>query len=105
MFSLVFGFFLKSNVPWFAVLFMSGFLIWSFFNSATLDATGAVVGNANLVRKVRFPRVVLPLASVGFSESVHLALQLLVFFLFLIPAYPDIRALAVAAGPGMHAAT
>jgi ABC-2 type transport system permease protein len=88
VFSLVFGFFLKNNVPWFAVLFMSGFLIWSFFNSATLDATGAVVGNANLVRKVRFPRVVLPLASVGFA-GVHLVLQLLVFFVFLVPAYPD----------------
>jgi ABC-2 type transport system permease protein len=88
VFTLVFGVFLKNNVPWFAVLFMSGFLIWSFFNSATLDATGTVVGNANLVRKVRFPRVVLPLASVGFA-GVHLALQLLVFFLFLIPSYPD----------------
>jgi ABC-2 type transport system permease protein len=88
VFTLVFGVFLKNNVPWFAVLFMSGFLLWSFFNSATLDATGAVVGNANLVRKVRFPRVVLPLASVGFA-GVHLALQLLVFFLFLIPSYPD----------------
>ena len=88
VFSLVFGFFLKNKVPWFAVLFMSGFLIWSFFNSATLDATGAVVGNANLVRKVRFPRVVLPLASVGFA-GVHFALQLLVFFAFLVPAYPD----------------
>jgi len=88
VFTLVFGVFLKNNVPWFAVLFMSGFLIWSFFNSATLEATGAVVGNANLVRKVRFPRVVLPLASVGFA-GVHLALQLLVFLLFLIPFYPD----------------
>jgi ABC-2 type transport system permease protein len=88
VFSLVFGFFLKNNVPWFAVLFMSGFLLWSFFNSATLDATGTVVGNANLVRKVRFPRVVLPLASVGFA-GVHLALQLLVFVVFLVPAYPD----------------
>ena len=88
VFTLVFGVFLKNNVPWFAVLFMSGFLIWSFFNSATLDATGTVVGNANLVRKVRFPRVVLPLASVGFA-GVHLALQLLVFFLFLIPFFPD----------------
>jgi ABC-2 type transport system permease protein len=88
VFSLVFGFFLKNNVPWFAVLFMSGFLLWSFFNSAALDATGSVVGNANLVRKVRFPRVVLPLASVGFA-GVHLTLQLLVFVVFLIPAYPD----------------
>jgi ABC-2 type transport system permease protein len=88
VFTLVFTFFLKNNVPWFAVLFMSGFLIWSFFNSATLDATGSVVGNANLVRKVRFPRVVLPLASVGFA-GVHLVLQLLVFFVFLVPFYPD----------------
>jgi ABC-2 type transport system permease protein len=88
VFTLVFSVFLRNNVPWFAVLFMSGFLIWSFFNSATLDATGAVVGNANLVRKVRFPRVVLPLASVGFA-GVHLTLQLLVFFVFLVPAYPD----------------
>jgi ABC-2 type transport system permease protein len=53
-----------------------------------MDATGAVVGNANLVRKVRFPRVVLPLASVGFA-GVHLALQLLVFFLFLVVLYRD----------------
>jgi ABC-2 type transport system permease protein len=88
VFTLVFGFFLKNNVPWFSVLFMSGFLLWSFFNSATLDGTGSVVGNANLVRKVRFPRVVLPLASVGFA-GVHLALQLLVFVVFLVPAYPD----------------
>jgi ABC-2 type transport system permease protein len=88
VFTLVFSVFLRNNVPWFAVLFMSGFLIWSFFNSATQDATGAIVGNANLVRKVRFPRVVLPLASVGFA-GVHLALQLLVFFVFLVPAYPD----------------
>jgi ABC-2 type transport system permease protein len=88
VFTLVFTFFLPNGVPRFAVLFMAGFLVWSFFSSATLDATGAVVGNANLVRKVRFPRVVLPLASVGFA-GVHFALQLLVFFVFLVPFYPD----------------
>jgi ABC-2 type transport system permease protein len=88
VFTLVFTFFLPNGVPRFAVLFMAGFLVWSFFSSATLDATGAVVGNANLVRKVRFPRVVLPLASVGFA-GVHFGLQLLVFFAFLVPFYPD----------------
>jgi ABC-2 type transport system permease protein len=88
VFSLVFSVLLPNGVPAFAVLFMAGFLVWNFFNLATLSATGAVVGNANLVRKVRFPRVVLPLASVGFA-GVHLALQLLVFLLFLIPFYPD----------------
>jgi ABC-2 type transport system permease protein len=88
VFSLVFSVFLRNGVQNFAVLFMSGLLVWSFFNLATLSATGAVVGNANLVRKVRFPRIVLPLASVGFA-GVHFVLQLLVFFVFLIPFYPD----------------
>src|SRR6266511_4917226 len=87
-FTLVFNVFLTGGVDDFAVLFMAGFLVWNFFNLATLSATGAVVGNANLVRKVRFPRIVLPLASVGFA-GVHFVLQMLVFFVFLIPFYPD----------------
>jgi ABC-2 type transport system permease protein len=88
VFTLVFSVFLDNGISWFAVLFMSGLLVWNFFNLATLSATGAVVGNANLVRKVRFPRVVLPLSSVGFA-GVHFVLQMFVFFLFLVPFYPE----------------
>jgi ABC-2 type transport system permease protein len=88
VFTLVFSVFLNNGISWFAVLFMSGLLVWNFFNLATLSATGAVVGNANLVRKVRFPRIVLPLSSVGFA-GVHFVLQMLVFLVFLVPAYPE----------------
>jgi ABC-2 type transport system permease protein len=88
VFTLVFNVFLRGGVDNFAVLFMAGFLVWSFFNLSTLTATGAVVGNANLVRKVRFPRIVLPLSSVGFA-GVHFVLQMLVFLVFLVPVYPQ----------------
>jgi ABC-2 type transport system permease protein len=87
VFTLVFQYFLKSGVPKFAVYLMSGLLVWNLFNTATMSATGSVVGSANLVKKVRFPRVVLPLASVGFA-GVHFVLQMLVLFVFLIPFYP-----------------
>jgi ABC-2 type transport system permease protein len=83
VFTLVFGLFLPNNVPNFAVYFMAGLLVWNFFNTATLTATGSVVGNANLVKKVPFPRIVLPLSSVGFA-GVHFALQLGVFAVFLL---------------------
>ena len=83
VFTLVFGLFLPNNVPNFAVYFMAGLLVWNFFNTATLTATGSVVGNANLVKKVPFPRIVLPLSSVGFA-GVHFALQLGVFAVFLV---------------------
>jgi ABC-2 type transport system permease protein len=37
---------------------------------------------------VRFPRIVLPLSSVGFA-GVHFVLQMLVFFAFLVPFHPE----------------
>src|SRR6266487_1701091 len=86
VFGLVFGVFLKNGIPDFWVLFMSGLLVWNFFNLSTLSATGSVIGNANLVRKVRFPRVVLPLSSIGFA-GVHFVLQLGVLLVVLAAFY------------------
>ena len=88
VFTLVFDKLLKNGIEAFPVLFMSGFLVWNFFNLATLSGTGSVVGNANLVRKVRFPRVVLPLSSVGFA-GVHFVLQLGVLLVVLALFYRD----------------
>jgi ABC-2 type transport system permease protein len=88
VFTLVFNEVLKNGIEAFPVLFMSGFLVWNFFNLATLSGTGSVVGNANLVRKVRFPRVVLPLSSVGFA-GVHFVLQLGVLLTLLAVFHRD----------------
>ena len=87
VFTVVFTFLFR-GVDNFPVLFMAGFLVWTFFNLSTLTATGAVVGNANLVRKVRFPRIVLPLSSVGFG-GVHFLLQLAVLLAVLAVFYRD----------------
>jgi ABC-2 type transport system permease protein len=88
VFTLVFTQLLDNGIQAFPVLFMSGFLVWNFFNLATMSGTGSVVGNANLVRKVRFPRVVLPLSSVGFA-GVHFVLQLGVLLALLAVFYRD----------------
>jgi ABC-2 type transport system permease protein len=88
VFTVVFTQLLDNGIEAFPVLFMSGFLVWNFFNLATLSGTGSVVGNANLVRKVRFPRVVLPLSSVGFA-GVHFVLQLGVLLALLAVFYRD----------------
>ena len=88
VFTLVFTQLLDNGIQAFPVLFMSGFLVWNFFNLAAMSGTGSVVGNANLVRKVRFPRVVLPLSSVGFA-GVHFVLQLGVLLALLAVFYRD----------------
>jgi ABC-2 type transport system permease protein len=88
VFTMVFNVFLRVGVPNFAVHFMTGMLCWNFFLMATGSATGSVVGAGNLVKKVPFPRVVLPLASVGFA-AVQSLLQFGVFVAFLLAFYRD----------------
>lgn len=83
VFSFVFGVAFRNGIPSFAAFLMSGLLVWNFFASAVAMATGSVVGNANLVKKVRFPLPVLPLAAVGFAAT-HFVLQLGVLFAFLL---------------------
>ena len=46
------------------VLALSGLLPWGFLQHAMSDASNSVVGNANLITKVYFPRIITPTASV-----------------------------------------
>lgn len=75
VYSFVFQVVLRSGIPRFGFYLLAGLLVWNFFSGAVGGATGAVVGNAGLVKKVRFPLSVLPLSPVGFA-AVHYALQL-----------------------------
>lgn len=83
VYTFVFQIVLKSGVPRFGVYLMSGLLVWNAFSSSVSMACVSVVGNANLVKKVRFPLAVLPLSAVGFA-AVHFVLQLLVLFVVIL---------------------
>jgi lipopolysaccharide transport system permease protein len=50
---------------------------WQFFANGLTSSSGSVVGSANLIRKVYFPRLVIPMAAVG-SGIVDFALAFLV---------------------------
>jgi lipopolysaccharide transport system permease protein len=63
----------------FPVFFMCGFLPWSFFSSSVASATGSIVANSNLIKKVYFPREILPLSDV-LSNLVHFLIALIVLF-------------------------
>jgi ABC-2 type transport system permease protein len=57
---------------------MVGLLPWTFFATAVAGSTGAVTGNAHLIRKVAFPAEALPLSCVLFAFA-QLVLALVVF--------------------------
>jgi ABC-2 type transport system permease protein len=62
---------------------LAGLLAWNLFNVSTLNGAQSVISNANLVKKVYFPREILPLATVGVA-LVDFVLQSAVFFLYLV---------------------
>jgi lipopolysaccharide transport system permease protein len=49
----------------YALFVFSGLVPWTFFTNAVGMASNSLVGNENMIRKIYFPRVLIPLGSVG----------------------------------------
>jgi ABC-type polysaccharide/polyol phosphate export permease len=58
---------LKLDVPNHAVFLLSALFPWFWFQSAMHSSTGVFIGNAGLLKKVSFPRIILPLSVVAGS--------------------------------------
>jgi lipopolysaccharide transport system permease protein len=79
VFTLVFTLMLPSDIDYYPVFFLCGFLPWAFLSASLTGATGSIVNNAPLVKKVYFPREILPLSNV-LSNLVNFLVALLVLF-------------------------
>jgi ABC-type polysaccharide/polyol phosphate export permease len=82
VYSLVFAI-LGAGFAEFAIWVLCGLLVWTLVSTSLVSATQSITGNASLVGKVRFPRAVLPLSSVG-AALVHFCLQSGAFAVILV---------------------
>ncbi len=67
------------------IYYLSGLLIWNLFNHAVTYASQAMVSNGNIIKKIYFPRLVIPIsatltASFDFLISLGLFLGLLLYY-------------------------
>ncbi len=67
----------------FPAFVLCALLPWNFFSSSVMQSIGSIADNANLVKKVYFPREMLPL-SVVLSNLVNFGVALLVLFPMLL---------------------
>lgn len=101
----------SGNVPY-PMLVLAGILPWQLFSSAFSGASNSMLGNANLISKVYFPRLVAPLSSLTVS-AVDLAIMLAIsapiallfgvyptWRLFLLPVF-ILGGLLIAFGAGL----
>lgn len=53
----------------YALLVCAGMLPWFLFSTALTEASGSLISNANLISKVYFPRLVVPVASIVYAHN------------------------------------
>lgn len=69
----------SASVENFPVFVLCGLLPWNFFASSVMGSTVSIVANAPLIKKVYFPREVLPLAMI-LANLVNFFIALIVLF-------------------------
>ena len=78
------------NAPY-ALMVFAGMLPWQFFSNALSESSNSLIGNANLITKVYFPRLIIPASSVitslvDFAIS-FLILIVMMFWFHYIPSW------------------
>ncbi|MEX0972419.1 MAG: ABC transporter permease [Solirubrobacterales bacterium] len=71
------------ELRFYPVLLLTGIVLYTFFQEATMNSVSSVVVQEGVVRKTQFPRLVIPLAVV-LTAAFNLALNLVVVFGFLL---------------------
>jgi ABC-2 type transport system permease protein len=69
------------GIPHYGVYLLTGIVLWSYFGEATGNCVNSLVTREGLVRKVRFPRMVVPL-SVSLTATFNLGMNFIAVLVF-----------------------
>jgi lipopolysaccharide transport system permease protein len=69
------------------IFFYTGLVLWGFFSNGVINGANSLIGNTNLIRKIYFPRLLIPAAAVGaglldFAIASALLIGLLIYYGF-----------------------
>jgi ABC-type polysaccharide/polyol phosphate export permease len=84
VFTVVFGvLWPNQQMDKYPIFLLCGLLPWNYFSASVTSSITSVVGNGNLIKKVYFPREVLPIVAV-LAQLVNFLLALLVLFVVVL---------------------
>jgi ABC-2 type transport system permease protein len=72
---------LGKGVPHYGVYLLTGIVLWNYLGEATGGCVSCLVARESLLRKVRFPRLVVPL-SVSLTATFNLGMNFIAVFVF-----------------------
>jgi len=83
VYALVFPFVLKTTQENYVTFLIIGILPWNFFTSVINQGTLCILSNAGVIKKVYFPREILPISETT-SGLINFLISFLIIFIFLI---------------------
>ena len=81
IYSVVFSFIMKSDIENYTVFLVVALIPWTFFSTTLIQSTNAIVINGGILKKVYFPREILPISIVTSN-----LLNFLISFLIILGA-------------------
>ena len=74
---------LGKGIPHYPVYLLTSIVLWNYFLEATMGSVQCLVAREGMLRKVRFPRMVIPL-SVSLTAVFNLAMNFIAVFVFAV---------------------
>ena len=84
IYAFVFPFILGNRIENYTVYLIVGLMPWTFFNNTILQCAACIVNNAGIVKKVYFPREILPISTTTSNLINFLITQVIVVIALLI---------------------
>lgn len=83
VYAIVFPYIMRSQIDNYLVFLICGIIPWTWFTTSLMGGTTSITNNSNLIKKVYFPREILPI-SVVTSGMVNFFISCLIIMLFAI---------------------
>lgn len=81
VYAIIFPLIIRNNIPNYTVFMVCGLIPWNYFSTVINRASFTMIENGNIIKKVYFPREILPL-SVVTSETVNFFISTIIIICF-----------------------
>lgn len=83
VYAIVFPLIMKTQIDCYVVFLCAGLIPWTFFTTTVAQSAATIVANGNIVKKVYFPREILPIAVVT-SATINFIISTIIILAFAI---------------------
>src|SRR5574344_238090 len=94
VYAIIFPLIMKNNIPNYTVFMVCGLIPWNYFSTAINRASFVMIENGNIIKKVFFPREILPLSIVA-SEGINFIISTIIIIGFVLGSGMGLSPLAL----------